>query len=92
MDKYQMIDEIVVLIDRLADARGIDRCVILIDLVKRMNALKDLLREDESAHESRINLLKNQIRNLTTPPPLKDGEIREGGETYTIDLTPKDGD
>ena len=34
-------------------------------------------------------MLKSQIKKLTEPQPLEDGEIREGGETYTLDFTPK---
>lgn len=89
MDKYQMIDEIVVFLDRLADTRGIERCALLIDLIKRLDALKKGLKDEDDAHNARIELLKAQIKNLTEPKPLEDGEIREGGETYTIDLMPK---
>ena len=89
MDKYRMLDEIIVLLDRLADARGVDRCLVLVDLVKRVDALKKGLREEEDAHSAHIEMLKAQIRNLTEPAPLMDGEIREGGQTYTLDFTPK---
>ena len=51
MDKYQMIDEMIVLIDHLADARGVQRCSILIDLVKRLDALKKGLQDEEREKE-----------------------------------------
>ena len=90
MDKYQMLDAIIVIVDKLADARGVERCVLLIDLVKRLDALEKGLKEDEDATNARVEMLKSQIKNLTTPPFLNEGEIREGGQTYTIDLTPKE--
>lgn len=87
MDKFQMIDAVILIIDKLADARGIDRCALLIDLLKRMDALKTHLQKEDEAYKARVEMLKAQIKDLTTPPELKDGEIREGGQTYTIDLT-----
>ena len=92
MDKYQMLDGIIVLLDQLADAKGVARCALMVELVKRADALKKGLHAEEDAHNKRIDMLKAQIKNLTEPPPLQDGEIREGGQTYTIDLTPKEGD
>lgn len=88
MDKYQMIDGIIVLLDRVADARGIERCTLLAEIVNRADALKKGMRQEEDAKIKEIELLRKQIRDLTTPRPLKDGEIREGGETIQIDLTP----
>ena len=88
MDKYEMLDGIVIILDKLADARGVERCALLVDAIKRLDALKKGLKGDDDAHNARVELLKSQIKNLTEPKPLQDGEIREGGETYTIDLTP----
>lgn len=90
MDKYQMMDGIIILLDRLADARGMERCTLLVEIVKRADALKKGMREEDDAKAERIGLLNEQIMNLRTPRPLKDGEIREGGETYTVDMEPKE--
>lgn len=86
MDKYQMLDALILLVDKLADARGAERCMLLIDMLKRLGALKEGLQGEDKAHEAEKDLLKAQIKDLTTPPPLRDGEIREGGQTYTINL------
>ena len=90
MDKYQMLDEIVLLLDRLADSRGVERCAVLAEVVNRIGALKTGLKEEEKAHDARIELLKAQLKKLTEPATLEDGEIREGGETYVFDLEKKE--
>ena len=89
MDKYQMLDEIIIALDSLADARGVARCALMVDVLKRLDALKKGLHAEEEASNARIDMLKSQIKKLTEPQPLEDGEIREGGETYTLDFTPK---
>lgn len=86
MDKYQMLDAIVVLMDRLADARGAERCTLVVDIIQRIDALKKGMREEDRAHKQELKLLETQIKELTNPRPLQEGEIREGGGTYTIDL------
>ena len=90
MDKYQMLDEIVLLLDKVADARGIQKCSLLVDITQRIGALKNGLKDEENSKNANIEFLKKQLKDATSPPELKDGEIREGGETYTIDLTPKE--
>ena len=64
MDKYQMLDAIVVQLDRLADLRGVERCMALVDLVSRIDALKKGLREEEDSHNAKVDALKAQIANL----------------------------
>lgn len=89
MNKYQMLDAIIVLLDRLADARGTERCALLVEITKRAEALKQGIKEEESATTARIQALQRQIKDLTSPPEPRAGEIIEGGQTYSIDLTPK---
>ncbi len=89
MDKYQMLNEIIAQLDRLADARGAERCAILVDLVQRASALKKGLREEQDAADARIESLKAQIKNLTDPAPLPEGETRIGGEVISLDFGPK---
>lgn len=84
MDKYGLIDSLIMLIDKAADAHGIERCSALVEVIKRLGALKDGLKDEDSAHNKRIDLLKAQIKNLTNPEA---GEETIGGETYTVDLT-----
>ena len=64
MDKYQMLDAIIVQLDRLADSRGVERCALLVDLVSRINSLKKGLQEEEDSYIKKIESLKTQIVNL----------------------------
>ena len=47
MDKYQIIDTLINKVDALADARGVNRCVITIDIIRNLDTLKNLLKEEE---------------------------------------------
>ena len=64
MDKYQMLDAIIVQLDRLADSRGVERCALLVDLVSRINSLKKGLQDEEDSYIKKIESLKAQIVNL----------------------------
>ena len=64
MDKYQMLDAIIVQLDRLADAKGVERCAILVDLVSRIDSLKKGLRGEEDSHNAKVESLKSQIASL----------------------------
>ena len=64
MDKYRMLDDMILLLDRLADARGAERCRVLVELVSRAGALKDGLRREEDENDARVEALKAQIANL----------------------------
>ena len=42
-DKFEMIDDMIKKIDALADARGLNRCISLIELAQQLRALLALL-------------------------------------------------
>ena len=90
MDKYGLIDSLIMLIDKAADAHGIERCSALVDAIKMLGALKDGLKNEDSAHDKRIEMLKSQIKNLAGPNPEAEDAIIGGGR-YTIDLGVKEG-
>ena len=54
MNKFQLIDTIITKVDALADARGVSRCVMVVDIVQQLNALRDLLREEGSRHDDPV--------------------------------------
>ena len=39
MDKFQMLDGIIVLVDKLADSRGVERCSIIVDIINRLGRI-----------------------------------------------------
>ena len=52
MDKYQLIDYIITKVDELTDARGVARCAVTIDIVQRLNVLRQMLQSAEGNDEN----------------------------------------
>ena len=50
MDKYQLIDAAINTLDQAAEARGIQRCSLLVETVRMLAALKDNLKEEDRAN------------------------------------------
>lgn len=50
-DKFQMIDELIVEVNNLVDARGIDKCKLCIDIIQRLSALRNGLKQDDERRE-----------------------------------------
>ena len=50
MDKYQMIDTLITKVDAMIDAHGVTRCMMTIDIIQQLNALKELLK-GEGRHD-----------------------------------------
>ena len=49
IDKYEMIDQIIVNVDALIDARGAEKCRLGLDILQRLTALKKGLMDEEKA-------------------------------------------
>jgi len=84
MDKFEMIDTMIVEADKLIDARGVDKCKGFLNLIQMLSTLRKGLADEDKAHDERVQLLETQLKKLTTPPELKPGETRVGGEVYHI--------
>lgn len=82
MDKYDMISSIITKVDKLMEARGIEKAVLGVEIVQQLNVLAKGLGDEDKAHEKEKKLLEDQLT-----PPLKDGETRVGGETVHFDLS-----
>ena len=50
MDKYQMIDILITKVDAMTDTHGVNRCVMTIDIIQQLNALKEMLK-GEGQHD-----------------------------------------
>lgn len=48
MDKIKLIDEMIVSLDAAIDQRGAQRALTICDVIQRLTALKQALREDEA--------------------------------------------
>lgn len=86
MNKYELIDSLIVQIDAVADARGAARCRLVLDMIDKCAALKKGLRTEEDALNARIEVAENEVRRLTTPKAAQDGEEIVGGQVYKIQL------
>ena len=68
-DKYELIDSIIIQINKVFDLHGAERAVVLIDAIQRLKALKDGLTEDDKNNINKIEALKKQhkaqIKELT---------------------------
>lgn len=77
LDKYQLIESIIDELDELTDARGLIRCAKIIDVFQKVTALKKGLHEEDAAHKSQVETLKQQLDERRAPA---EGETTIGGE------------
>lgn len=82
MDKYDVISGIITQVDKLADARGVEKCTLVVSIIQQLSALAKGLGDEDKAHKAEKKLLEDQLK----PAPLEEGETREGGRTVTFDL------
>ena len=47
INKYELIDQLIENVDELADARGARKCVLIISMIKSLDALKRGLMDDD---------------------------------------------
>ena len=52
MDKFEMIDLLIIKVNDLLDARGVDKCRLGVDVIQRLCALKAGLTEEDKRRES----------------------------------------
>ena len=61
LNKYDLIKEVIVHMSDLADAKGVDKCVLIITAVQKLNQIERMLRDEDSNHESAILELTRKI-------------------------------
>lgn len=59
--KYDILDDIIVRVNNLADARGVDKCALIISIIQNLNELSRLLHEEEENNDSAIKALTEQL-------------------------------
>lgn len=82
-DKYQLIDSIIVQIDALTDARGVEKCKIILDAIGKLSALKKGLQDDDTVNQQKLDTLREELRRVTAPDADGDTETIDG-KTYKI--------
>ena len=66
-DKYQIIDSIVVQIDKILEQRGITRAATAIEVIQKLNALRKGLEDEETSMRKELQELRNLARAETIP-------------------------
>ena len=84
MNKFELLDQIILNMNRLADATGVERCALLVNVVQMLGALKENLTESDKAAEAREALLTEQLAAITSPPEVDDKNNRLGGNTVML--------
>lgn len=60
MDRYQLINSIIVQVDAMADLRGAEKCRVIIDILGKLAALKEGLAKEDEAHKNTLASLRKQ--------------------------------
>jgi hypothetical protein len=66
MDKFDLIEAIIKRVDVLADARGAQKCAIVIEIIQQLGALRKGLADDDAAHKKQITDLQQRLDALNT--------------------------
>lgn len=66
MDKFDLIEAIIKRVDALADARGAQKCAIVIEIIQQLGALRKGLADDDAAHKKQIMDLLQRLDALNT--------------------------
>lgn len=62
--KHDIINDAVVKLNELADARGAEKCVLIITLIQNLNELGRMIKEEDSQHDAAILALTEKISKL----------------------------
>lgn len=60
-DKYGMIDEILLKMEALADAKGAFRCGLIWDITQMLKSVKDGMKKDDEQHKQEIEALTKML-------------------------------
>ena len=64
VDKYGLIQAVIVQVNDVADARGVDKCVAIINIVQNLKQLEKLLHSEEETNDSAIKELTARLDAL----------------------------
>lgn len=63
-NKYDILDILTVRINSLADVKGVDKCVAIVDCIQRITALTQLLKDEDANNDAVIKDLTAKIDAL----------------------------
>lgn len=82
-DKFGLIDSVIVQVDALTDARGVEKCKTILDIIGKLTALKKGLHDDDTMNQQKLDTLRDELRRVTAPDADGDTETIDG-KTYKI--------
>lgn len=83
MDKYQLIDTIIVQLDAMLDMRGVEKCRCAMDTIGKLTELKKAIQDGDEEHQRQLDTLREELRRITQPGGDGDTETIDG-KTYKI--------
>lgn len=63
-NKYEILQRVILRVNELADAKGVDKCVAVVDAIQQLNFLDKVLRDEDGNHEAAIKELAGKIDKL----------------------------
>jgi hypothetical protein len=62
--KQDIINDAIVKLNELVDARGADKCILIIQLIQNLNELGHMVKEEDANHEAAVLSLTEKITKL----------------------------
>lgn len=75
--KHDIINDAVVRLNELADAKGAEKCVLIITLIQNLNELGRMIKEEDEKNDAAIKALTEKIEKL---------EKREDDENAIVEV------
>ena len=66
MDKFDLIEAIIKRVDVLADARGAQKCAIVIEIIQQLGALRKGMADEDAARKKEIMDLERRLDAMNT--------------------------
>jgi hypothetical protein len=80
LDKFELIDRMIVNVDTLADAKGTAKCALVLELQQQLNVLKKGLKDDDAAHAKELA----RLHELAGDKPEVLIEVPENGAAMEV--------
>lgn len=74
-NKFNILDDAIVCVNELADARGVDKCVRIVHLIQNLNELGRMLKEEDAQNEAAIRDLTKKIDEQNEKEAGEDADI-----------------
>jgi len=72
--KHDIINDAVVKLNELADAKGAEKCVLIITLIQNLNELGRMIKESDAQNEAAVLALTEKISKLEKKEDHADGD------------------